>query len=275
MFRSYDPTANTRLHSRHPRGIPSSDLCRPSSRSSIWPRRAFTLIELLVVIAIIAVLAALLLPALAGAKTATHRTKCLSNFRQWGLAMQMYLDDHENFMPRESYGRGVQKNRWQHIKDPISSDVWYNTVPPYASVLSISNYYYQRPAFYEPPSLFQCPAARCNQADIFVDFSMAMNSKLIKVGLPVNINDLCNPTKTVMFLDNRLLGEPLIRPGMTLEQLGQPSADAKRFSIRHGGRGNLMFWDWHIESRRGSEVVDVTTGESFEPQSRIAWDVCR
>jgi prepilin-type N-terminal cleavage/methylation domain-containing protein/prepilin-type processing-associated H-X9-DG protein len=248
--------------------------CGPSRNSTHPPYRAFTLIELLVVIAIIAVLASILLPALARSKTAAIQTACLSNFRQWGLAMHLYLDDYEDIMPRESYGQGVKKNRWQHTRDAISSDVWYNALPPYLARQSASNYYYQRPAFYESSSLFQCPAAKC-QDGIFVDFSMAMNSMLIKVGLPVNINDLCNPTKTVMFLDNRLLGERLIVTGITTNDLGQPSAAATRFSIRHGGRGNLLFWDWHIESPRGDKVVDVTTGEAIEPQSNIAWDVCR
>jgi prepilin-type N-terminal cleavage/methylation domain-containing protein len=76
----------------------------PASAST---SRAFTLIELLVVIAIIAILAAMLLPALARAKEKAIRVKCMNNVKQISLATFLYCSDNHDHMPDMSMGGGA------------------------------------------------------------------------------------------------------------------------------------------------------------------------
>src|SRR5207249_4889577 len=86
----------------------------------IVPRRlAFSLIELLVIIAIIAVLAAILFPVFAQARESARQAACLSDGKQIGLALHMYLQDYDESFPPADYGGPV-------TVAPFTQFAWYS-----------------------------------------------------------------------------------------------------------------------------------------------------
>ncbi len=98
--------------------------CGPARWSRMQNLRGFTLIELLVVIAIIAILAAMLLPALAKAKEKAVRIQCTNNLKQWGVAMFMYASDHGDYFPQNNIN-GARDMAW------INADWNTNFFPQY------------------------------------------------------------------------------------------------------------------------------------------------
>jgi prepilin-type N-terminal cleavage/methylation domain-containing protein/prepilin-type processing-associated H-X9-DG protein len=245
-------------------------------------KRGFTLIELLVVIAIIAILAAMLLPALARAKGTAQRTACLNKERQWGLAMLMYTQDDDEFIPRESETPdGSSLMNWAQVVASDGGSVWYNALPRSIRLKGAADYLTDKPAFYTRDSLFHCPNAPFTATmplDSFVYFSTAMNSKLITGGaLTIRINSIKLPSNTVIFLENRLAGEPMVDGNQAKSDLGQPSSYASRFAARHAKSGNLVFADGHAAPYKGPQVVQTQPGadegKGIVPQAEIVWTV--
>jgi prepilin-type N-terminal cleavage/methylation domain-containing protein/prepilin-type processing-associated H-X9-DG protein len=97
-------------------------------------RRAFTLIELLVVIAIIAILAAMLLPALSAAKQKAWTTRCNSNLHQIGLGMRMFADDNSEFYPES--GGDIP---WGTTDLTTTKASWLEQIFPYVGNTNVFN----------------------------------------------------------------------------------------------------------------------------------------
>lgn len=115
-----------------------------------WRQRGFTLIELLVVIAIIAILAALLLPALSKAKTRAQATQCMNNLRQVMFAWQMYIHDANDRLPFNTVFETDLTKSW------CAGWLQYQVSTPDNTNTALFSRALMGP-YFQNPKLFKCP----------------------------------------------------------------------------------------------------------------------
>jgi len=248
---------------------------------SVREKQAFTLIELLVVIAIIAILASLLLPALSRVNGKGKKIVCINNLKRWGDALIMYADDYDA-LPREKPfahvgGWSTNYHTWEIAAAITNNDVWFNALPDSISYPAL-RYYAAVPArrmdFYSAGKLFHCPSAKFPaNNDAYPMFSLAMNAKLMRgTNSAAKMTFIQAHSKTVLFMEIGLPGERTPAAVQPAKQsfTGQPHGYGPRFSVRHGGSGNLGMADGHVESLRGVQVVDPNGWAHF-PQRDAVW----
>ncbi len=213
--------------------------------------KAFTLIELLVVIAIIAILAALLLPALGRAKASAKTIVCLNNLKQWGGGLHLYASDHEDFLPPEGTPNPT---------DNQTNTGWYIELP---QVLGLPRYHdmpWRKSAGADPGNvIWICPAnsRRSNGNNLF---HYCLNENLDGTGtsdVDRTLGSFPQPSSTVYLYDSKNL------PGV-----GTPNFIHTNL---HSRGAQILFLDGHVARFRNSAYWNFTNNKAITNNPEIVW----
>ena len=199
---------------------------------------AFTLIELLVVIAIIAILAALLLPALGRAKEKARSTACLNNLKQMQLAWQICADDNDEDVPNNFAASVVGVRR-----SATNSWIGDSSAPVDVDTSRIENGAFYQGNYNRSTRLYQCPSDKTGRTR---SYSLDANLGAPAWGQVVvtRAGAIPSPAQLFAFLDEY---EPSIDDGVFMLTPVPGQVWGNRPTDRHSQGCNLSFADGHVE----------------------------